>query len=159
MDARPSYLCTASTGELARRVREAYRRLSQCDICPNQCGVDRRRNAAKAACRIGERARVASYSPHFGEEAPLVGRGGSGTIFLSGCNLRCQYCQNADISQSATGSEAEPEDLASMMLQLQALGCHNVNFVSPTHVVPQILAAVLVAASAGLRIPLVYNTG
>jgi putative pyruvate formate lyase activating enzyme len=121
--------------------------------------VDRRGDDTKAACRIGERARVASYSPHFGEEAPLVGRGGSGTIFFSGCNLKCQYCQNANISQSAIGEEVEPEDLAKMMLQLQALGCHNINFVSPTHVVPQILAAVLVAASAGLHIPLVYNTG
>ena len=110
-------------------------------------------------CRTGERAVVSSYNAHFGEEAPLVGRGGSGTVFFAWCNLRCQYCQNHDISQLGEGREVEPEQLATMMLQLQQNGCHNINFVSPTHVVPQILAGVLIAAHAGLRLPLVYNTG
>jgi putative pyruvate formate lyase activating enzyme len=159
VDTEPSYLRLARTGELARRVHEAYQRLASCDICPRECGVDRRTKPADTGCRTGERARVASYSPHFGEEAPLVGRGGSGTIFFSGCNLKCQYCQNSDISQSGIGDEVEPEHLAKMMLHLQALGCHNINFVSPSHVVPQILAALLVAAAAGIHIPLVYNTG
>jgi len=102
---------------------------------------------------------VSSYNPHFGEEDPLVGRGGSGTIFFAWCNLKCQYCQNYDISQLGHGREVEPEALASMMLWLQEHGCHNINFVSPTHVVPQILAGLLLAAQAGLRLPLVYNTG
>jgi putative pyruvate formate lyase activating enzyme len=110
-------------------------------------------------CRTGERAVVASYNPHFGEEAPLVGSGGSGTIFFAWCNLRCQYCQNYAISQLGEGVEAEPEDLATMMLRLQAIGCHNINFVSPSHVVAPMLAATLIAAQAGLRVPIVYNTG
>jgi putative pyruvate formate lyase activating enzyme len=105
------------------------------------------------------RAVVSSFNPHFGEEAPLVGRGGSGTIFFTHCNLRCDYCQNYDISQLGHGEEVEPEDLARMMLYLQEMGCHNINLVSPTHVVPQILAGLLIAAEAGLRLPLVYNTG
>jgi putative pyruvate formate lyase activating enzyme len=110
-------------------------------------------------CRTGERAVVASYNPHFGEEAPLVGRGGSGTIFFAWCNLRCQYCQNYAISQLGEGIAAKPEELATMMLRLQAIGCHNINFVSPSHVVAPMLAATLIAAQAGLRVPIVYNTG
>jgi putative pyruvate formate lyase activating enzyme len=112
-----------------------------------------------AGCSTGERAIVSSYGPHFGEENPLVGTGGSGTIFFAWCNLKCQYCQNYDISQRGVGHEVEPEELARMMLSLQSQGCHNVNFVSPSHVVPQILAGLLIAAEAGLRLPLVYNTG
>jgi len=110
-------------------------------------------------CRTGKLASVSSYNPHFGEESPLVGSGGSGTIFFAWCNLKCQYCQNAEISQLGHGREVEPQQLAAMMLHLQEMGCHNINFVSPTHVVPQILAGVLIAAEAGLRVPLVYNTG
>jgi putative pyruvate formate lyase activating enzyme len=121
--------------------------------------VNRRLSSEGASCRTGERAIVSSYGPHFGEENPLVGRGGSGTIFFSWCNLRCQYCQNYEISQGGAGQEVEPEDLARMMLSLQSQGCHNINFVSPSHVVPQILAGLLIAAQAGLRLPLVYNTG
>jgi len=102
---------------------------------------------------------VASYNPHFGEESPLVGRHGSGTIFFSWCNLRCRFCQNYDISQFGAGEPVEPEELAAMMLRLQGLGCHNINLVSPTHVVPQILAGLYIAAEVGLHIPLVYNTG
>ena len=154
---RPAYL-SLSKDELARRVREAYHRLESCDLCPRACGVNRR-EAPKGVCRTGERARVASYHPHFGEEAPLVGLHGSGTIFFSWCNLKCQYCQNYELSQMGEGDEVGPEELAAMILHLQALGCHNINFVSPSHVVPQILAGVLIAVQAGLRVPLVYNTG
>ncbi len=155
----PAYLSRLHSGELKRRVAQAYARLESCDICARECGVNRRLSTEGAACRTGERAIVSSYGPHFGEEDPLVGRGGSGTIFFSWCNLRCQYCQNYEISQAGIGHQVEPEDLAKMMLSLQSQGCHNINFVSPSHVVPQILAGLLIAAEAGLRLPLVYNTG
>jgi putative pyruvate formate lyase activating enzyme len=155
----PAYLSLLRSGELEGRVDQALRRLEACDICPRECGVNRRESAKGAVCRTGERALVSSYSPHFGEESPLVGLGGSGTIFFAWCNLKCQYCQNSDISQLGQGHEVEAEEVATMMLRLQAMGCHNINFVSPTHVVPQILAAVLIAARTGLRVPLVYNTG
>ena len=155
----PAYLKLLRSGELKERVKEAYKRLEACDICPRECGVNRRKGPKGAVCRTGERAVVSSYNPHFGEEAPLVGIHGSGTIFFSWCNLKCQYCQNYEISQLGYGKECEPEEIAAMMLHLQEMGCHNINLVSPTHVVPQILAAVLIAAEAGLRLPLVYNTG
>ncbi|MEM4723643.1 MAG: radical SAM protein [Candidatus Hadarchaeum sp.] len=159
MEFEPAYLRLLRSGELKKRVAEAYRRLEACDICPRECGVNRRESAKGAVCRTGERALVSSYNPHFGEEAPLVGMRGSGTIFFTWCNLKCQYCQNYEISQLGEGREVEPEQLAAMMLHLQEMGCHNINFVSPTHVVPQILAGVLIAAEAGLHVPLVYNTG
>ncbi len=159
MGFQPGYLRLLRSGELPGRVEEAYHRLEACDICPRECGVNRRESHKGAACRTGERAWVSSYNPHFGEEAPLVGTGGSGTIFFAWCNLRCQYCQNAEISQLGEGREVEPGELAAMMLRLQHMGCHNINFVSPTHIVPQILAGVLIAARAGLHLPLVYNTG
>ena len=155
----PAYLRLLRSGELHQRVREAYRRLEACDLCPRRCGVDRREGSALGACNTGELARVGSYHAHLGEEAPLVGRGGSGTIFFSWCNLKCAYCQNYELSQLGQGREVEPEELAVMMLELQERGCHNINLVSPSHVVPQILASVLIAAQAGLRLPLVYNTG
>jgi len=154
----PAYLELLRSGELVERVREAYRGLEKCRLCARECAVNRRAGEL-GACRTGERALVSSYAPHFGEEAPLVGRGGSGTVFFTHCNLRCQFCQNYDISQLGTGWEVELEELAQMMLHLQERGCHNINFVSPSHVVPQILAGVLIAAKAGLHIPLVYNTG
>ena len=154
----PAYVTLLESGKLKRRVEAAYRRLKACNICPRECGVNRLKGEV-GVCRTGERAVVSSFNPHFGEEAPLVGQGGSGTIFFSWCNLKCQFCQNYEISQLGQGREVEPEDLAAMMLRLQDMGCHNVNFVSPTHVVPQILAGVLIAAQAGLRLPLVYNTG
>ena len=155
----PAYVALLRSGELKRRAAEAYARLEACDICARECGANRRLGAEKAGCHTGDRALVSSYGPHFGEEEPLVGRGGSGTIFFTWCNLRCQFCQNHDISQGGQGHEVEPEDLAAMMLSLQASGCHNVNLVSPSHVVPQVLLGLLVAAEAGLRLPLVYNTG
>lgn len=154
----PAYVALLKSGELKSRVEAAYQRLEACDICPRECGVDRLQDE-EGTCRTGKRAVVSSFNPHFGEEAPLVGRGGSGTIFFSWCNLKCQFCQNYEISQLGQGREVEPEDLAAMMLRLQDINCHNINFVSPTHVVPQILAGVLIAAQAGLRLPLVYNTG
>ena len=154
-----AYLKLLRSGELKRRVAEAYARLEACDLCARECGVNRRESAEGAGCRTGERAIVSSVGPHFGQEDPLVGTRGSGTIFFSWCNLRCQFCQNAEISQLGYGQEVEPEDLATMMLGLQSQGCHNINFVSPSHVVAQILAGLLIAAQAGLRLPLVYNTG
>jgi putative pyruvate formate lyase activating enzyme len=155
----PAYLRLLQTGELEARVLKARQHLEACRLCPRACGADRRQSARSAGCRTGERARVASYGPHYGEEAPLVGLSGSGTIFFSGCNLSCLYCQNYTISQLGEGQEVEAEELAAIMLRLQAMGCHNVNLVSPSHVVPQILAALLIAARAGLRLPLVYNSG
>jgi len=156
--ATPSYLRLLENGELERRVEQAYSLLTPCRACPRACGVDRLTRQA-GVCRSGLQARVASYGPHPGEEAPLSGWGGSGTIFFARCNLRCQFCQNHEISQCDAGEEVSTEELAAIMLQLQDLGCHNINFVTPTHVAPQILAAVLAAARAGLRLPLVYNTG
>ena len=155
---RAAYLRLHSSGELHGRVREACRRLEECTLCPRECRVNRREGEA-GECRTGEEAIVASHNPHFGEESPLVGRHGSGTIFFSWCNLRCRFCQNYDISQLGAGRAVEAEELAAIMLRLQALGCHNINLVSPTHVVPQFLAGLLIATEAGLRIPLVYNTG
>jgi len=155
----PGYRKLLPDGELQRRVELAWARLGDCDLCPRDCHVDRHSTVVGAVCRTGELAVVASCHPHFGEERCLVGRQGSGTIFFSWCNLRCQYCQNYDISQEGQGQEVEPRELAAMMLHLQAQRCHNINFVTPSHVVPQILAAVLLAAEKGLNIPLVYNTG
>lgn len=158
MSTPPSYLTLLENGQLRQRVETANRRLSPCTVCAHECRADRL--AGKTGiCRTGQRARLSSYGPHLGEEDPLRGWRGSGTVFFSLCNLRCQYCQNHDISQTETGSEVEPEGLAAVMLELQSMGCHNINFVSPSHVVPQIMAAVLLAAQAGLRLPLVYNTG
>jgi len=155
----PSYRRLLDSGELQRRAMQSHCRLEACDLCPRECRVNRLQGATGAACRTGTRSVVSSFNPHFGEEAPLVGHGGSGTIFFAWCNLQCQYCQNHEISQAGEGSEVEPEQLAAMMLRLQQMGCHNINFVSPSHVVPQILAGVVLAAQAGLRVPLVYNSG
>ena len=157
-DFQPAYLKLLSSGDFKERVEQAYELLSLCEVCAWECPVDRRAGKI-GVCRTGLRARVSSYGPHLGEEDPLRGRQGSGTIFFTRCNLRCQYCQNHDISQTDSGNEVEPEDMAAIMLELQARGCHNINFVSPSHVAPQIMAAVLIAAQAGLKIPLVYNTG
>jgi putative pyruvate formate lyase activating enzyme len=153
-----AYLALLRSGELARRAQLACEHLTACDMCAMECGVNRRAGEL-GNCRTGERALVSSCGPHHGEEDPLRGMRGSGTIFFAWCNLKCQYCQNYDISQLGHGREVEPEEVASMMLSLQAQGCHNINFVSPSHVVPQIIAALLIAAEAGLRLPLVYNTG
>lgn len=163
MSVSPAYLALLESGELQARAAAARQRLLRCDLCPRNCGHDRLAGKL-GVCQTGEFARVASYGPHLGEEAPLRGRFGSGTIFFAGCSLCCQYCQNHDISQSRAGrigyaQEISPQDLAVVMLELQSMGCHNINLVTPTHVVPQILEALVLAAAAGLRLPLVYNTG
>lgn len=155
---QPAYLRLLNSGELVQRVQQAHALLEKCSVCAWACGVDRL-GGKLGICRTGNHARVSSYGPHLGEEDPLRGWRGSGTIFFSRCNLHCQYCQNYDISQTDTGEDVEPEGLAAIMLELQSLGCHNINLVSPSHVAPQILAGVLIAAQAGLRLPLVYNTG
>ena len=146
------------SGELKIRTEKARKHLSDCDVCPLKCGVDRL-SGELGICKTGEQAQVSSYGPHPGEERPLSGWRGSGTIFFARCNLRCVFCQNADISQMSRGREVGPKALAKMMLDLQKRGCHNINFVSPSHVVPQILAAVHLAAQDGLTLPLVYNSG
>ncbi len=159
MTTEPSYLTLFRSGELAARVKEAYKRLTSCTICPHHCGVNRLAGE-KGFCRGGELPAVSSYGPHFGEEAPLVGFRGSGTIFFTYCNMKCVYCQNYELSWLGIGKEITPEELAGIMLLLQdKYGCHNINLVSPTHFVPQILAALEVAAGQGLRLPLVYNCG
>lgn len=158
MPSFPSYLGLLHSGELSKRIRLGQEMLASCVSCGWACKVDRR-SEPKGVCRTNGRARIHSYGPHLGEEYPLRGWMGSGTVFFSRCNLKCQYCQNSDISQADRGEEVEPKHIAEIMLELQAQGCHNINFVSPTHVVPQIIAAVAIAAQAGLRIPLVYNTG
>ena len=144
--------------ELERRAREAHALLGErCTVCPRLCKVDRRADV-KGLCAIGRHAVVASHFPHFGEEDVLRGRRGSGTIFFSGCNLRCVFCQNHDISWEVRGERVTPGRLAAMMLELQTIGCHNINWVTPEHVVPQILEALPLAVDAGLRLPTVYNT-
>jgi len=132
--------------------------MADCNVCGRCCRVNRLAGEL-GACRTGKEAVVSSYGPHFGEEAPLVGVRGSGTIFLANCNLRCIFCQNYDISDQGQGTVVTAEQLAGMMLSLQEQGCHNINFVSPSHQVPQILAGLVLAASQGLAVPLVYNTG
>ena len=154
----PAYITLLNKGLLEQHAAAAAGHLQACDVCPLLCGVDR--NVGElGVCKTGLFAQISSYGPHHGEERPLSGWRGSGTIFFSRCNLRCVYCQNADISQLGFGREVNGEELASIMLKLQAMGCHNINLVSPTHVVPQILQAVNLAAQKGLRLPLVYNTG
>jgi len=155
---QPAYLELAARGILVKRVAKAQAALQSCTLCPRECRVDRTSNA-RGFCCTGTMARVASFSPHFGEEDPLVGSGGSGTIFFTHCNLLCLFCQNYEISHLGEGRETSADRLATMMLNLQHMGCHNINFVSPSHVVPQILVALPKAISGGLEIPLVYNTG
>jgi putative pyruvate formate lyase activating enzyme len=151
-------LSSLSPAELERRAVEAHQLLGErCVVCPRSCKVDRRADAA-GLCAIGRQAVVASYFPHFGEEDCLRGRRGSGTIFFSGCNLRCVFCQNHEISWSVRGEVVTPERLAEMMIELQATGCHNINWVTPEHVVPQILEALPLAFGRGLELPIVYNT-
>jgi putative pyruvate formate lyase activating enzyme len=153
-----SYLAALQSGRLEQSVRRARRWMSRCTLCPRFCGVDRTAGE-KGYCRTGRLAVVASYGPHFGEERPLVGKGGSGTIFFSHCNLLCVFCQNYDISHGGAGLEVPAETLADIMVDLQEKGCHNINFVTPSHVIPQILEALPLAIEKGLRIPLVYNCG
>jgi putative pyruvate formate lyase activating enzyme len=155
----PAYLRLLASGELDERARSASRRLRSCDLCGRRCGVDRIESPRAAACLTGERARVHAAFAHLGEEPCITGSAGSGTIFFSSCNLRCVYCQNADVAWEREGRDVGAEELAAMMLSVQRMGCHNVNLVSPSHVVAQLLAALPIAARGGLRLPLVYNTG
>lgn len=153
-----SYLELARSGELHRRVLAATALLESCRFCPRACGANRLAGE-KGHCQTGMYARVCSYGPHLGEEDPLRGWRGSGTIFFGRCNLNCCFCQNHDISQTSAGVEVTPQQLADIMLHIQNEGCHNINLVSPTHVVAQILAALEIAVENGLTLPLVYNTG
>ncbi|HZT32071.1 MAG TPA: hypothetical protein VFA33_19440 [Bryobacteraceae bacterium] len=155
---RPAYLDLESAGELARRAESLFSIYRSCRLCPRQCGADRLAGE-KGVCQSVSRARVAAAHPHFGEEAPLVGRHGSGTIFFSRCNLLCAYCQNWEISHRGDGSFLSDEALGRLMLQLADLGCHNINLVTPTHCVPNIVRALRSAIPRGLRLPLVYNCG
>jgi putative pyruvate formate lyase activating enzyme len=156
---KPSYIELFKTGELQKRIKVAHNLLRECRICPRKCGVNRLVDEREGVCQAGLKAMVSSYGPHFGEERCLVGLNGSGTIFLTSCSLRCLYCQNYDISHLRFGDEVTTEQLARMMIELQNIGCHNINFVTPTHFVPQILAALPEAIKQGLNVPLVYNTG
>ena len=154
---KPSYLELFASGELAERVRLAHERLAGCSLCPRACGANRLAGE-RGSCHSGENAVVCSFHAHHGEETPLSGERGSGAIFFTWCSLRCQFCQNYEISQLGEGQEVDSEDLAVMMLSLQRAGCHNVNLVTPSHVVPQILSALEIAATHGLHLPLVYNS-
>jgi len=153
-----AYLELYRSGELAKRVESARALLQNCQVCPHHCAVNRLIGET-GKCHTPYLTAVSSYGPHFGEEAPLVGKHGSGTIFFTNCNLKCIFCQNYHISQLGDGAELNRQELAKTMLSLQAKGCHNINLVSPTHVVPQILEALEVAIKLGLRLPLVYNSG
>ena len=154
----PSYIKLYETGELKNRIDIAYSMLADCRLCPRECGINRL-EGEKGFCKAGELAMVSSVCPHFGEEPPLVGRHGSGTIFFTNCNLDCIFCQNYDISHLGKGKEIDTSQLANAILSLQNLGCHNINFVTPTHYAPQILKALFVAIEDGLVVPLVYNCG
>lgn len=154
----PSYIETHRTGKLKKRIKETFQILENCRLCPRQCEVNRFEDE-KGFCRTGRLAVISSFNHHFGEEDPLVGTNGSGTIFMTNCNLLCIFCQNWEISHQEQGSEVTSKNLAGMMLHLQRLGCHNINFVTPTHVVPQILDALSYAIEGGLNVPLVYNSG
>ncbi len=153
----PAYLATRASGRLAEKVEEGLEALRVCRVCPRDCDVDRLADET-GVCRTGRHAQVASAFPHFGEEDCLRGWRGSGTIFFSYCNLRCVFCQNFDISWQGNGRELPAAEIASLALDLQDRGCHNINFVTPEHVAPQVLEAVAIAANRGLTLPIVYNT-
>jgi putative pyruvate formate lyase activating enzyme len=154
----PAYLELHQTGELQQRAKAAERLLEPCRVCPREC-LAQRLQGETGVCGVAENAMISSYGPHYGEERPLVGTGGSGTIFLAHCNLCCVFCQNYEISQEGEGQVVPVRRLAEMMLDLQRMGCHNINFVTPTHQVPQILRALPLAVEGGLQVPLVYNCG
>lgn len=157
MGTQPAYLKAYQSGRLQEKIKAGQHLLENCILCPRKCKKDRTQGEL-GDCKVGKNPMLSSASPHFGEEAPLVGRHGSGTIFLTGCNLLCLYCQNYEISHGMMGEEVSTEEFAHQMLQLQSLGCHNINFVSPSHQVTQILAALAIAIPQGLKIPLVYNS-
>jgi putative pyruvate formate lyase activating enzyme len=157
-DFEPAYLALHRTGELARRAEALWTVMEECRLCPRECGVNRLAGE-RGICRApGAEPMVSSFLPHFGEERPLVGEGGSGTVFLTHCSLRCVFCQNWEISHLGRGNSSSIEELAGMMLTLQNMGCHNINLVTPTHYSAAIVKAIDKAAKKGLRLPIVYNT-
>lgn len=158
MKFEPAYIKTSNSWLLKQKIAMAYDRLTCCNLCPRRCGIDRTAGEI-GFCMTGVEAIVYSFDAHFGEEAPLVGQNGSGTIFFSFCNMLCNFCQNYEISHKGEGKAVTADQLGFMMLTLQKQGCHNINLVTPSHVVPQILSALQIAISKGLSIPLVYNTG
>ena len=153
----PAFLKLHRTGELKKRGEDMWNIMNSCKLCPKMCGVNRLAGE-KGFCRANSQVIVSSYHPHFGEESPLVGKGGSGTIFFSNCSLRCVFCINWEISWEGRGDRTSIEDLANMMLDLQKRGCHNINLVTPTHYSPQLVLALDIAAAKGLKLPIVYNT-
>ncbi|MFC1642832.1 radical SAM protein [Myxococcota bacterium] len=155
---QPAYVELARSGVLAKRDQELWALLERCRLCPRQCEVNRLAGNS-SVCHAADRLRVSSIMPHFGEERPLVGRYGSGTVFFSHCNLRCCFCQNWETAHGGDGDDMDHRTLARAMMALQARGCHNINLVTPTHVVPHFVRALCLAVADGLRIPLVYNTG
>ena len=154
----PAYLKLHNTGELKKRAKELWAIMEKCELCPRRCGVNRHKGRSGVCRTPGKTLVISASHPHFGEERPLVGKGGSGTIFLTHCNLRCVFCQNWEIAKLGMGSESNIDDFASMMLKLQEIGCHNINLVTPTHYSAHILKAIDIAAERGLRLPIVYNT-
>ncbi|MDI6766469.1 MAG: twin-arginine translocation signal domain-containing protein [Bacteroidota bacterium] len=156
-DFEPAYMKLHQNGELKKRGEELWAMMKECRLCPRECGTNRLAGE-RGFCQANAQIEISSYNPHFGEEKPLVGKGGSGTIFLTNCGLRCVFCINWEISQGGQGSRHTLEDMADMMLHLQKIGCHNINFVTPTHYSPHILLATDIAAARGLRLPIVYNT-
>ncbi len=154
---KPAYLKLHGSGELKKRGEELWNIMKSCKLCPRECGINRL-DGEKGFCHASAQLEISAYHPHFGEERPLVGKGGSGTIFLTNCSLRCVFCINWEISQGGMGTARQIEDMADMMLHLQKIGCHNINVVTPTHYSPHIVLAVDNAAERGLRLPLVYNT-
>jgi putative pyruvate formate lyase activating enzyme len=157
-DFRAAYLEAERSGQLAARARELYAVYKSCRLCPRQCGVNRLKSEL-GVCRSTSRLKIFSMHPHFGEERPLVGRGGSGTIFFSNCNLRCIFCQNWEINHRGDGQLRSEDDLARLMMSAQEMGCHNINLVTPTHYLPNIVNALRTAIARGLTVPLVYNCG
>lgn len=157
-DFSAAYLRVYEQGLFPDRIERAFGMMKKCRVCPRDCGVDRTRGET-GFCRAGDQPVISSYGPHFGEESPLVGQGGSGTIFMTWCNLGCIFCQNDSISRYGEGDRVSFEDFSRIMVRLQRRGCHNINVVSPSHVVPHILKALPRAVEMGLTVPLVYNTG
>jgi putative pyruvate formate lyase activating enzyme len=154
---QPAYLKLEAKGQFVDRIQQVFAVFEKCELCPRRCGVNRRAGE-KGFCRAPQKVMVHSYNPHFGEELPLAGKRGSGTIFFSNCNLRCVFCQNWPIAHEGRGTEISNEKLADIMLALQRVGCHNINLVTPTHIMPHILEATRIAMQKGLRLPLCYNT-
>ncbi|HSF34181.1 MAG TPA: radical SAM protein [Candidatus Tectomicrobia bacterium] len=158
MDGDPSYMALYRTGELRRRVTALERLLASCTLCPRDCRVNRA-GGELGLCKAGHQLMLAAAFPHFGEEPPLSGQQGSGAIFISWCNLLCQFCQSWEVNHRGEGVPVSAQELAEIMVDLQSQGCHNINFVTPTHYAPQLIAALPWAIEQGFRLPLVYNCG